>query len=103
MCEKLEYASLFGHNSVLTQTDPEQLLNPQTLAEPTKKCFNANRIATRHGIGIHVAAYVTVLPLKELLQAKLQEAIAILPSPTTIFQRRAIAIKTQTRAELIDN
>lgn len=26
--------------------------------------------------GIHVAEYLTVLPLKELLQAKLQEAIA---------------------------
>ncbi|WP_201277561.1 hypothetical protein [Sphaerospermopsis reniformis] len=26
--------------------------------------------------GIHVASYLTVLPLKELLQAKLQEAIA---------------------------
>ena len=34
---------------------------------------------------------------------KLQEAIAILPSPTAIFQRRAIVNKTQTCAEIIDN
>ncbi len=53
------------------QFDTTKLLNQQ------KSVLTQIELLELDKSGIHVAEYITVLSLKELLQAKLQEAIAI--------------------------